>query len=68
MTDYDVWEFLSAQPTEAEVLQTLGIPDSVWTDDTREFKVMYYFISRLQDYNSVEVDLKSSRVTGFEWD
>ncbi len=68
MNDYDVWEFLNVHPSKREVLNTLGQPDSVWVDDQQQIEILYYFIPRLQDYNSVELDMKTKSVTGFEWD
>ena len=46
----------------------LGPPDSVWTDEKMEFKMLYYFLPELQDYNSVEIDLTTGKTAGFEWD
>lgn len=68
LTEYDVWEFLGAHPSEAEVLATLGAPDSVWVSADRELKVLYYYIPALSDYNSVEVNTGTGKVSGFEWD
>ena len=30
MTEYEVWEFLRTKPSEVSVIETLGLPDSVW--------------------------------------
>lgn len=68
MTEYDVWDFLTEKPTEQAVLSTLGLPDSVWVDDNLEFKMLYYYIPEIRDYNSVEINLKSGTAAGFEWD
>ena len=46
----------------------LGLPDSVWVADSQKYKVLYYFIESLDDYNSVEIDITSKKVNGFEWD
>ena len=68
LTQYDVWEFLKEEPKETEVFEILGLPDSVWVADSQKYKVFYYFIESLDDYNSVEIDITSRKVNGFEWD
>ena len=68
LTQYDVWEFLKEKPKETEVLGILGLPDSVWVSDSQKYKVLYYFIESLDDFNSVEIDINSKKVNGFEWD
>ena len=49
-------------------METLGPPDSVWIDEKMEFKMLYYFLPELQDYNSIEINLKTGKTAGFEWD
>ena len=68
ITGYEIWEFLRAHPEEDQVIETLGHPDSIWIDDSEAFRVLYYFVSEIQDYNSVEVDQRTGLVLGFEWD
>ncbi len=68
MTDYEIWEFFRENPQEAEVLETLGLPDSLWIDETSDFRILYYFVPEIQDYNSIEVDQRTGFVLGFEWD
>ena len=68
LTQYDVWELLKGEPKETEVFGILGLPDSVWVADSQKYKVLYYFIESLDDYNSVEIDITSKKVNGFEWD
>ncbi|MBL51107.1 MAG: hypothetical protein CMG57_04025 [Candidatus Marinimicrobia bacterium] len=68
MSDYEIWDFLRDKPSEKEVLETLGLPDSVWLDDVESTKFLYYFISEMQDYNAIEISAKSDSVSGFEWD
>jgi hypothetical protein len=67
-SDYGVWKFLEKYPSEKLVLDRLGPADSIWVDEKKEFKILYYFIADLQDYNSVEIDLTTGNATGFEWD
>ncbi len=55
-------------PTEKEVLDTFGFPDSVWIDDLETTKFLYYFISDIQDFNTIEISAKTDSVSGFEWD
>ena len=62
------WEFLKKNPSEGEVLKYFGNPDSSWVDEYDKFKILYYYISEYQDYNFIEIDLKSGNVSGFEWD
>jgi len=59
---------LKGEPKETEVFGILGLPDSVWVADSQKYKVLYYFIESLDDYNSVEIDITSKKVNGFEWD
>ena len=40
----------------------------VWVDEYGDYKILYYFVPSLQDYNSIEIELKKRRVSGFEWD
>ena len=68
MSDYDIWEFLKDKPTENDVLETFGLPDSVWVDDAATTKFLYYFIFDMQDYNTIEISAKTDSVSGFEWD
>ena len=63
-----VWEFLKKYPSEGEVLKYFGDPDSSWVDEYDKFKILYYYIPEYQDYNFIEIDLKSGAVSGFEWD
>ena len=68
LTEYDIWEFLKENPTEAAVIEMLGAPDSGWASDEQPYYIMYYYRSQLQDYNSIELNTKSRKVTGYEWD
>ena len=68
LSDYDIWEFLTANPSELEVIEMFGYPDSVWLDDYKTTKYLYYYIAHLQDYNTIEISAKSDTVSGFEWD
>jgi hypothetical protein len=68
MTEYDVWETLRQNPSEQEVIETFGLPDSVWLDEIESTKFLYYFISEMQDYNTIEISTKTDSVSGFEWD
>jgi len=68
MSEYDIWEFLKENPTEKEVLETFGFPDSVWLNDSETIKFLYYFISDMQDFNTIEISAKTDSVSGFEWD
>ena len=68
LSDYDIWEFLKESPSEKEVLDTFGFPDSVWVDDLETTKILYYFISDIQDFNTIEISAKTDSVSGFEWD
>jgi len=68
ITDYEIWEFLRKNPQESDVLETLGYPDSIWIDENSDFRILYYFVPDIQDYNSVEVDQRTGLVLGFEWD
>ena len=43
MTDYEVWEFLRANPSESSVIENIGLPDSVWLSDNDSTKFLYYF-------------------------
>ena len=62
------WEFLKKNPSESEVVQYFGNPDSSWVDEYDKFKILYYYIPEYQDYNFIEIDLNSGAVSGFEWD
>ena len=42
--------------------------DSIWVSDEQPYYVMYYYRPTLKDYNSIELNTKSRRVTGYEWD
>lgn len=55
-------------PSERDVIDTFGLPDSVWLDDLELTKFMYYFITEIQDYNIIEINAKTDSVSGFEWD
>ncbi len=68
LSGYEIWEFLRMSPSESEVIETFGLPDSVWLDDIESTKFMYYFISEIQDYNIVEISTVTDSVAGFEWD
>ena len=68
MSGYEIWDFLKDKPSEQDVLETFGLPDSVWLDDVELTKFLYYFISEMQDYNTIEISAKSDSVSGFEWD
>ena len=68
MSEYDIWEFLKEKPTEKEVLETFGFPDSVWLDDLETTKFLYYYITDMQDFNTIEISAKTDSVIGFEWD
>ena len=68
MSEYDIWEFLKENPSEKEVLDTFGFPDSIWVDDLETTKFLYYFISDIQDFNTIEISAKTDSVSGFEWD
>ena len=68
MSEYDIWEFLKDKPSENEVLETFGLPDSVWLDDKESTKFLYYFVIEIQDYNTIEISSKTDSVSGFEWD
>ena len=68
MSEYDIWEFLKENPSEKDVLETFGFPDSVWLDDEQSTKYLYYYISKIRDYNTIEVSVLTDSVSGFEWD
>ena len=68
MSGYDIWEFLRDKPSETEVIDTFGLPDSVWLNGGESTKFLYYFISKMQDYNTIEISAKTDSVSGFEWD
>ncbi len=68
MSGYEIWEFLRDNPSENDVIDTFGLPDSVWLDDVESTKFLYYFISEMQDYNTIEISTKTDSVSGFEWD
>lgn len=68
MTEYEIWEFLRTKPTEASVIETLGLPDSVWLGDNDSTKYLYYYVDQIQDYNLIEINSTTNDVSGFEWD
>jgi hypothetical protein len=68
ITEYEVWEFLRSRPSEGSVIETLGLPDSVWLSDNDSTKFLYYFIDQIQDYNLIEINSTTNSVSGFEWD
>ena len=68
MTEYEVWDFLRTKPSEVSVIETLGLPDSIWLSDNDSTKFLYYFIDQIQDYNLIEINSKTDIVSGFEWD
>tara|TARA_Y100001970_G_scaffold237701_1_gene298364 strand:+ start:887 stop:1102 length:216 start_codon:yes stop_codon:yes gene_type:complete len=68
MTDYEVWEFLRANPSESSVIENIGLPDSVWLSGNDSTKFLYYFIDQIQDYNIIEINSLTNNVSGFEWD
>ena len=68
MSEYDIWEFLKENPSEKDVLDTFGFPDSVWLDDQQLTKYFYYYISKIRDYNTIEISTMTDSVSGFEWD
>ena len=67
-SDYTVWTFLENYPSDKLLVETLVSPDSVWIDEKMEFKMLYYFLPELQDYNSIEINLKTGKTAAFEWD
>ena len=68
INQYDVWQFLKHEPVESEVFDLLGLPDSVWISDNEKYKILYYYVEFLDDYNSVEINVNTMKVNGFEWD
>tara|TARA_S200000501_G_scaffold54907_1_gene44946 strand:+ start:4818 stop:5330 length:513 start_codon:yes stop_codon:yes gene_type:complete len=68
LSGYDIWEYLRQKPAQNDILETFGLPDSVWLDDSKSTKFLYYFISEMQDYNTIEISTHSDSVSGFEWD
>ena len=50
-----IWEFLNGKPVESEVIETFGFPDSVWLDDEQSTKFLYYYVSKIRDYNTIEI-------------
>mgnify|MGYP001040979367 FL=1 len=62
------WEFLKKNPSEGEILKYFGDPDSSWTDEYDNLKILYYYIPEYQDYNFIEINLESGNASGFEWD
>ncbi len=68
INQYDIWQFLNQKPVEPEVFELLGLPDSVWVSDDEKYKILYYYIEFLDDYNSVEINVKTMKVSSFEWD
>ena len=57
-SENNIWEFLMKNPSEDEVLNRFGNPDSVWIDENDELMVYYYFIQEYQDYNFIEIEIK----------
>jgi len=68
INDYDVFEFLQNKPDRTNIVSYIGLPDSVWINDEQSSMVWYYFIEDIKDYNAVEINIESSKATGFEWD
>ena len=68
LTAYDVWEFLRLNPSELEVIDMFGLPDSVWLDEKETTKFLYYYINQMKDYNIIEISAVTDSVSGFEWD
>ena len=68
MNEYDIWQYLKNNPAESDVLTTLGEPDSVFMDFDQTCRILYYFIPKLNDYNSIEINVETGQVSGFEWD
>lgn len=68
MNEYDIWKFLKDRPEEQVVRDTFGQPDSVFVDFNQTYRILYYYIPKINDYNSIEIDLETGRATGFEWD
>lgn len=68
INQYDIWQFLKQKPLEDEVFDLLGLPDSVWISDNDKYKILYYYVEFLDDYNSVEINVNTLKVNGFEWD
>lgn len=68
INSYDIFAFLKDHPDPDQVVSYLGLPDSVWVDDEWSAMIWYYFIDEFKDYNSIEINVKKFRVTGFEWD
>ncbi|MBT7945642.1 MAG: hypothetical protein HN716_05910, partial [Candidatus Marinimicrobia bacterium] len=55
MSGYEIWDTLRRNPSEKEVLDSFGLPDSIWLDELESTKFLYYFISEMQDYNTIEI-------------
>tara|TARA_B110000014_G_C19961279_1_gene497517 strand:+ start:384 stop:719 length:336 start_codon:yes stop_codon:yes gene_type:complete len=68
INQHDVWQFLKQNPAEPEVFDLLGLPDSVWIPDNQKYKILYYYVEFLDDYNSIEINVNTMKVNGFEWD
>ncbi|MCK5330671.1 MAG: hypothetical protein KAK01_04615 [Candidatus Marinimicrobia bacterium] len=68
MNEFDIWQYLKNNPAESDVLTTLGEPDSVFMDFDQTCRILYYFIPKLSDYNSIEINVETGQVSGFEWD
>ena len=68
LTEYDIWDFLREKPLRNDVIGLLGLPDSAWLNDSESISILYYFITNYQDYNTIEINSKTNRVIGFEWD
>lgn len=68
MNEYDIFNYLSTNPSADNVIQTLGEPDSIFVDFEHTMRIFYYYIPKLKDYNSIEIDPATGQVAGFEWD
>ena len=42
MSEYEIWEFLKGNPSEKDVLDTFGFPDSVWLDELESTRRKVY--------------------------
>ena len=68
LTAYDAWEILRLNPSEVEVIDMSGLPDSVWLDEQQTTKFLYYYINQIHDYNIIEISVATDSGSGFEWD
>lgn len=68
VNDFDVFEFLIKKPGKDQVITYLGLPDSAWVNNDETTMIWYYFVENLNDFNAVEINVKTFKVTGFEWD